>query len=162
MVFGKLGLGFVAGVTIPFFVNEMTYMTIANSFLRPHLAYRIEKSRMKKDQAVPTQMLDHYVKDVIGSFLLFFVAIGPVIYQSYFQNKAILEAMPKREEAGLIEDDKYTHMLKQIKNKQAEQGGATDAESKITFEEYEAFLKKIEQENRLDQMELTNPRSALY
>lgn len=35
-------------------------------------------------------------------------------------------------------------------------------EPKITFEEYEAFLKKLEKENRLEKMELSNPRSAVY
>jgi len=35
-------------------------------------------------------------------------------------------------------------------------------EPKITFEEYEAFLKKLEKEKRLEKMEVTNPRSALY
>lgn len=33
---------------------------------------------------------------------------------------------------------------------------------RITFEEYEAFLNKLEKENRLEKMELSNPRSALY
>jgi hypothetical protein len=33
---------------------------------------------------------------------------------------------------------------------------------KITFEEYEAFLNKLDKENRLEKMELSNPRSALY
>ena len=32
-------------------------------------------------------MLDSYIKDVVGSFLLFFIAIGPVVYQTYFKNK---------------------------------------------------------------------------
>ena len=35
-------------------------------------------------------------------------------------------------------------------------------EPKITFEEYETFLKKLEKEKRLEKMEVTNPRSALY
>ena len=29
-------------------------------------------------------MLDSYIKDVVGSFLLFFVVIGPAIYYVYF------------------------------------------------------------------------------
>ena len=54
MVFLKLSVGFLTGVTIPFLVNEMTYMTIANSFLRPHLKYKIQKEKIDKDRAVPT------------------------------------------------------------------------------------------------------------
>lgn len=35
-------------------------------------------------------------------------------------------------------------------------------ESKITFEEYEAFLSRLDKENKLDQLELSNPRSVMY
>lgn len=85
MVFVRLGLGIFVGVAVPFMVKDMVYMTIANSFLRPHLKYRIERERLHKDKAVTTGMLDSYVKDVVGSFLLFFVAIGPVVYECYFK-----------------------------------------------------------------------------
>ena len=87
MVFTKLGLGLAAGMTIPFMVSHNIYMTIANSFLRPHLKFRIEREKMKKDLALPTYMLDSYIKDVIGSFLLFFVVIGPVVYQEVTGSK---------------------------------------------------------------------------
>jgi hypothetical protein len=58
-------MGFVVGCAVPFLVNDMIYMTIANSFLRPHLKFRIERERLHKDQAVPTAMLDSYLKDAI-------------------------------------------------------------------------------------------------
>jgi hypothetical protein len=85
MVFYRLGFGFFAGLAIPFMVKDMVYMTIANSFLRPHLKFRIERDQLSKDKATSVQMLDSYVKDVIGSFFLFFIAIGPVVYESYFK-----------------------------------------------------------------------------
>lgn len=44
MVFIKFGLGFLVGVSVPFMVHNTVYMTIANSFLRPHLKFRIEKA----------------------------------------------------------------------------------------------------------------------
>lgn len=87
MVFLRLGLGFVAGTTIPFLVNEMTYMTIANSFLRPHLQFAIEREKIEKNKAVSTHLLDSYLRDVVGSFFLFFIAIGPVLYESYFKKR---------------------------------------------------------------------------
>ena len=87
MVFTRLGFGFLVGVGIPYMVNDMVYMTIANSFLRPHLKYMIDRERISKDKAVTTQMLDAYVKDVVGSFFLFFIAIGPVVYDSYFKKR---------------------------------------------------------------------------
>lgn len=49
MVFTRLAFGFAAGVTVPFLVNDMVYMTIANSFLRPHLRYSIEREKLNKD-----------------------------------------------------------------------------------------------------------------
>lgn len=117
MVFVRLGLGIFAGLAIPFMVKDMVYMTIANSFLRPHLRYRIERERIHKDKAVSTALLDSYIKDVVGSLLLFFVAIGPVVYECYFKKDSAEDEknIPKKDEIGEIEEDKYTKMLKQIK-----------------------------------------------
>lgn len=39
---------------------------------------------MDKNRAISVNMLNSYLKDVIGSFLLFFVVIGPVTYKAYF------------------------------------------------------------------------------
>ncbi len=115
MVFYRLGTGFICGLAIPYMVNDLVYMTISNSFLRPHLKYRIDKEGLSKDHAVNLNMLDSYIKDVIGSFLLFWIAIGPVVYESCIKkNQAVEEAKkaPKRDEIGNIEDDKYLQMLK--------------------------------------------------
>lgn len=49
MVFLRLGLGLASGIAIPFMVNDMVYMTIANSFLRPHLRFQIEREKLKKE-----------------------------------------------------------------------------------------------------------------
>lgn len=90
MVFTRLAAGFVVGLTVPFMVKDMVYMTIANAFLRPHLKFRIEKEKQDPGKAVTTQMLDSYLKDIVGSFLLFFVAIGPVVYDQYFKKESTL------------------------------------------------------------------------
>lgn len=34
-------------------------------------------------------MLDSYFKDIVGSFLLFFVAIGPVVYYSAIKKEGL-------------------------------------------------------------------------
>jgi hypothetical protein len=57
--------------------------------------------------AVSTQMLNAYLKDVIGSFLYFFVIIGPVIYISYFK-----KISAKKDVVPEMDEDKYTKMLK--------------------------------------------------
>jgi hypothetical protein len=85
MVFYRLAAGFAFGVTVPFLVKDLVYMTISNAFLRPHLKYRMEKERLDKDRAVSTTMLDNYVKDVFGSFIVFWFVLGPVIYEAYFK-----------------------------------------------------------------------------
>lgn len=54
MVLFRLTLGFASGLIIPFMVNDTIYMTIASSFLRPHLKYRIEREQMDKNKAVST------------------------------------------------------------------------------------------------------------
>jgi hypothetical protein len=106
-------------------------------------------------------MLDDYVRDVIGSFLLFFIAIGPVVYHTYFRAKKEEEnVMPKLNEIGNVEDDKYLKMLKSVKAKEEEKTGEDGG--RISFEEYEAFLKKLEEGGKLEKLELSNPRSAVY
>ena len=85
MVFYHLGAGLICGLTLPFMVKDLVYMTLSNAFLRPHLKFRIERERMHKDQAVSTRMLDSYLKDIFGSFLIFWAAIGPVIYEAHFK-----------------------------------------------------------------------------
>lgn len=47
MVFNQLIAGCLVGMTIPHLVHQDVYMLIASSFLRPHLRFRIEKSRLK-------------------------------------------------------------------------------------------------------------------
>ena len=85
MVFYRLGAGLIFGVTLPFMVKDLVYMTLSNAFLRPHLKFRIERERLHKDQAVSTRMLDSYLKDIFGSFVIFWAALGPVVYEAYFR-----------------------------------------------------------------------------
>ncbi len=52
-------------------------------------------------------MLDSYVKDVVGSFLLFWVAIGPIVYEAYFkkepnQAREGAKKVPQKDEIGEI------------------------------------------------------------
>jgi hypothetical protein len=91
MVFYRLGAGLICGLTLPFMVKDLVYMTLSNAFLRPHLKYRIERERLHKDQAVSTRMLDSYLKDIFGSFLIFWAAIGPVVYEAYFRKSEMTQ-----------------------------------------------------------------------
>ena len=114
MVFFRLGLGLVTGITIPMIVHHNVYMTIANSFLRPHLRFQIEQAKLTKDHATQTETLDSYIKDVVGSFLLFFVAIGPVVYYTHFKKD------PSSLEGKKV-DDKYAEMLIRLRESQEQQ-----------------------------------------
>jgi hypothetical protein len=86
MVFVRLGLGFVTGVTISMNAHEYVYMTIANCFVRPHWRFlRIKNGYYSKDHALDINLLDSYVRDAVGSFFLFWFLIGPVVYKAYIQ-----------------------------------------------------------------------------
>ena len=107
MVFFKLGTGLLVGMTIPFFCNDLIYYTIANSFLRPHLKYQLHKEKMSKNLAPSQENLDTYFIDVVGSFFLFFIVIGPIVYQSMVQKDG-------NEEKNV---DEVAEIVKKIKNK---------------------------------------------
>ena len=72
---------------------------------------------MDKNKAITYQMIDDYLKDVFKSFLIFFIVIGPLVYQEYFKKEEHTKELPKTDQDGLIED-KYTSMLKRMKEKQ--------------------------------------------
>lgn len=57
---------------------------MANAFVRPHLRLKMYLDNKHKDLALNTNFLDSYIKDVIGSFFVFFIAIGPTVYRAYF------------------------------------------------------------------------------
>jgi hypothetical protein len=49
MVFLRFGLGLGIGLIVPQFVNEEVHMFLSTHFLRPHLKYKIERSRLKTE-----------------------------------------------------------------------------------------------------------------
>ena len=113
MVFIQLGLGLCTGIAFPMWCHENIYLTLATSFLRPHLKYRMEKDKCHEDLALSTHHLDCYVRDVIGSFGLFFAVIGPVCYTTYFKKIMIgqeHEPVDSAESEGDIED-RYALMI---------------------------------------------------
>lgn len=81
MVFIGLGLGFAAGLTLPFLLPYELYMFTSANLLRPHLDYREKRSKLPKDYAVTTRMLDNYLKDFFKSTLFFIIFIGPASYK---------------------------------------------------------------------------------
>jgi hypothetical protein len=108
MVFTRLAVGFVTGMTISMNCHDYVYMTIANCFVRPHWRYRkIKKERYSKEHAVGIELLDSYVKDAVSSFLLFWVIIGPVTYRAYFTK----DPSGKNQNPHEVEDT-YSTMLK--------------------------------------------------
>ena len=92
MVFNRLGAGFITGMFITCNAHEYVYMTIASCFVRPHWRFqKLKKERISKEMAVPTELLDSYVKDVLGSFALFWVIIIPVFYKAYISKNGFAE-----------------------------------------------------------------------
>ena len=81
--------------------------------------------------AVPTELLDSYVKDVLSSFALFWVIIIPVFWKAYISKDGFAERNPNDLE------DTYASMLKQAferKEKQNQfkaQKAAEESDGKI-------------------------------
>ena len=110
MVFLRFGAGFVTGIVIVHNSHEYVYLTIANSFVRPHWRYqKLKNQHYTKDHAVDTTLLDSYVKDVVSSFIGFWIVILPVVYKSYYAKPI--------ENPGLEEKDNFAVMLNNINDK---------------------------------------------
>jgi hypothetical protein len=71
------------GIATPFFVDQDVYTHIADGFYRPHRNYAYIKSRKHKDEATNTGEIDDYIKDVVGSFIIFTFTIGPLLYKKH-------------------------------------------------------------------------------
>ena len=107
MVFNRLGAGFITGMFITCNAHEYVYYTIASCFVRPHWRFqKLKRERVAKEMAVPTELLDSYVKDVLSSFALFWIIIGPVCWKAYFSKDGFAERNPNDLE------DTYASMLK--------------------------------------------------
>eukprot|EP00347_Sterkiella_histriomuscorum_P020230 403338594 len=136
---------------------------MANSFVRPHLKLRMYLHNKNPNTALDTNFLDSYLKDVFGSFILFFLAIGPTVYQVHFKKaKPILK---DKDQVPIMQDDKYTSILRKIKAKQqGERISELDDSVKetITFQEYEKLIDELEKQGKLSEMEKHNPRSVFY
>ena len=107
MVFNRLGAGFITGMFITCNAHEYVYYTIASCFVRPHWRFqKLKRERVAKEMAVPTELLDSYLKDVLSSFALFWIIIGPVCWKAYFSKDGFAERNPNDLE------DTYAQMLK--------------------------------------------------
>ena len=127
MVFVRLGLGFVTGISIAMNSHEYVYMTIASCFVRPHWRFfRLKKQNYSKEQALDVALLDSYVRDTVGSFFLFWLLIGPVVYKAYFQNEGFGVDTPHEVE------DTYATMLKKAFNRQQQRKSEKTEESSET------------------------------
>lgn len=125
MVFGRFFAGIATGVIIPMVVHENVHYAIATSFLEPHLKYQYVKEKRGPHLAIPVHELDTYIKNVVMGCGLFFIIIGPTLYQTYYKGVNILgenvEAVmdDKLSEELVQSDDSYVTILRNIKNSQA-------------------------------------------
>ena len=88
MVFTRIALGMATGITISMNSPEYIYLVITNCFLRPHWRYQILKKKYySKDHALDTNLLDIYIRDIVGSFLLFWIMIGPISYKTFVKKE---------------------------------------------------------------------------
>ena len=173
--FGKVFLGLTCGVTLPFVVHEDVYYAIAVSFLSPHLKYWKNASQRDKQKALPVEALDAYMIDVTKSFLMFWIIIGPAIYQSYYRKANIFENSGQTILDNKISERPDTFATLATKMKQMEQVtakaedtpagdalGSEDQEGRVTFADYERLMQRLEKEKNWEEIQNQNPRARFY
>ncbi|CDW72405.1 UNKNOWN [Stylonychia lemnae] len=157
--------GFVTGLTLPHFLSENVYMTLATCFLRPHLKFKEYLDNKPEDMALSTQVLDQYVKDTLTSFLKFFVIIGPVIYYTHIKKEEVQLLEKDKDNVPIMTTkDKYSQILIKMKEKELSEAGEHLASEKkqISFQDYEKFIEQLEKEKKFQVLERNNPDSLLY
>lgn len=87
MVFYQLAFGMTVGMTTALSVKPIVYYTIADHLYYPHKRfYRFKKAKNKMDVTTPEEW-EAYAVDVLKSFAMFWLVIGPVIQLAYFSPK---------------------------------------------------------------------------
>ena len=134
-------------------------MTIATSFLRPHMKYRMEAAKRHKNVAIKSESLDSYLYDVVTSAAFFFVMIGPVCYRTYVKGLYIGEdeKPEEKKEEEPEQEDRYATMLKKLQAPADEDSGE---QPKVTFADYERFLDSLDAQQKLEMLEESNPKSV--
>ena len=89
MVFFQFLLGLGAGLTLPYTVHPNVYGLFMVCFWRPHVKFQLEQERRNKNNAIPIESIEAYIKDVFKSSLFFCIGIGPVLYKTYYLKREI-------------------------------------------------------------------------
>ena len=87
------------------------------------------------------------MKDTVLSFAMFWLYLGPTMHKAYFKNEQYLGSDQNADEV----EDRYAEILVQQKERKND-------DSKITFEEYEKFLDRLDSQNKLDAVGSQNPK----
>ena len=148
MVFYQLGLGFATGIAISMYAKEEVYITIATCHYMPHYKYRQAKKKyISQYQAINTDMIETYFKDVVSSYLLFWLAIGPIAYRHYFKQgqETVLDEPEDTFSKTLIKkkfgSDKIDQGERPIEYEA--DGSVKLPEDRITLDEYEKFVNRL-------------------
>ena len=100
----------------------------------------------------------------MGSFLIFWVCIGPIIKKTYFDKENLRQDEIEDTFAVMVKNvndrknasDARKHSLK-IEKGEIDKNQVF-GERKITFEDYEAFMEKLERDGKLAEIMKMNPR----
>ena len=148
MVFVRFFAGLTTGIILPMVVHENVHYCLASCFLEPHLKYQYVKEKRGPHLAIPVHELDTYFKSIITNFGLFFVIIGPTLYQTYVKKQNILTENHESELADQLsedmtkESDSYVEILKNLKRTQYK---ASTLANKV--KEGDLFTKKEQKVN---------------
>ena len=141
MVFVRFFAGLTTGIILPMVVHENVHYCLASCFLEPHLKYQYVKEKRGPHLATPVHELDTYFKSIITNFGLFFVIIGPTLYQTYWKKQNILsenhesELLEKASEDISKETDSYVAILKNLKRAQNKAAEVANKEQKVNEEQ---------------------------
>ena len=119
MVFNRLALGFTSGVFFSMACNDNVYLVTSALLVRPHVRYMsYKKEHMTKNEGTNMTLVEHYMRDVLSSFVIFWISIGPVLYKTYVKKINIFGEEEQYSDGNSFEDS-FATMLKKAFSKRS-------------------------------------------
>ena len=173
MVFNRLAVGLLAGITIPCVVDHHTYIFLSTCFLRPHIAFYEVRASRNKYKATPIEHIEHYVKDIFKAHLFFVLTAPLFFYQTWFLGKDFMDMVneevqvdPSQMAEASVENFKKAHAeTVRQQTELAKSQGVSEEETKerleakrITFADYERYMDEMVAQGKLKNLEGSSER----
>ena len=158
MVFNRLAVGLLAGITIPCVVDHHTYMFLSSCFLRPHIAYYEAQASLDNYKATRIEHIEQYIKDIFKAHLFFVITSPFFFYQTWFLRKDFMDMVNEEQQVDPSEMpdpsvENFTKMhAESVRQEEAlaKSEGASEEETKqrleskrLTFADYERYMDEM-------------------